>query len=175
VFRKQGNPSRGWQREISGAQFTVLGVLRLFHRHPVDLLRKWERNRQAGLKMASKKDQVAIDVTWDDQRNICTFGRVHNRFQELQIELKRKKDDIEKLSDAADEVLIADDVKYVFGEAFVTMDADEAGTFIENRKAILEKELATLQAEEKSLEGLMTGLKAQLYAKFGSQIYLESE
>ena len=126
-------------------------------------------------EMASKKDQVAIDVTWDDQRNICTFGRVHRRFQDLQVELKRKKDDIEKLSDAADEILIADDVKYVFGEAFVTMDSDDAGSYIEGRKNLLEAELATLKDEEAALEKVMSSLKAQLYAKFGSQIYLESE
>lgn len=125
--------------------------------------------------MASKKDQVAIDVTWEDQRNICTFGRVHRRFQDLQTEIKRKADDVEKFTDAADEILIADDVKYVFGEAFVTMECDDAGQYIEGKKKCLEAELVVLKQEEAALSKTMAGLKAQLYAKFGTQIYLENE
>lgn len=125
--------------------------------------------------MASKKDTTPIDVSWEDQRGLCTFGRMHRRFQELDGEIRRRDNDIEKLTDAADEIIIADDVKYVFGESFVTLDCDDVSTLIDNKKAALESEVKGLREEKESLEKAMHALKSVLYAKFGSQVYLESE
>ena len=125
--------------------------------------------------MASKKDTQAIDVTWDDQRNICTFGRIHNRYTMLMDMIARKKTDVDALDDACDEVMIADDVKVVFGESFAHLDADQASTVLEAKKALAQQELEELNAEKEKLDAAMKGLKAQLYAKFGSQIYLENE
>lgn len=125
--------------------------------------------------MASKRDTVAIEVTWEDQRNICTFSRTHRRFSEVQSIMAKIKSDIEKVTDATDEIIIADDVKYVFGETFVSMDMDAAGELLEAKKATLENELAEREAELEDLQKTIERLKVQLYAKFGSQIYLENE
>ena len=125
--------------------------------------------------MASKRDQTAIDVTWEDQRNICTFGRIHNRYTQLLDMISRKKTDVDNLDDACDEVLIADDVKIVFGESFAHVDADDAGSALEAKKEAAEAELQAMLAEKDSLDAAMKKLKAELYAKFGSQIYLENE
>eukprot|EP00758_Cryptobia_borreli_P007630 Tbor_TRINITY_DN5317_c3_g1::TRINITY_DN5317_c3_g1_i16::g.4580::m.4580/K09550/PFDN4; prefoldin subunit 4 len=125
--------------------------------------------------MSSKKDQTPIDVSWDDQRNICTFSRLHRRMTELNDEISKRKTDIDKIVDAADEIIIADDVKHVFGESFITMGCDEASDLLEQRKELLNKELAEFQAESDEIEKNMENLKGQLYAKFGSHIYLENE
>ena len=125
--------------------------------------------------MASKRDQTAIDVSWDDQRNICTFGRIHNRYKMLMDMIARKKTDVENLEDACDEVLIADDVKMVFGESFASVEADDANDYLEAKKATAKLELQELLDEKEHLDKEMINLKAQLYAKFGSQIYLENE
>lgn len=125
--------------------------------------------------MASKKDKMPIDVTWDDQRNICTFSRQHRRFTQLQSMIAAKKKNLEDLSDATDEVYIADELRFVFGEAFVTVDASGAEELLTARKAREEAELKQLQDELSALEKQMQDRKAQLYAKFGSQIYLENE
>lgn len=125
--------------------------------------------------MASKQDTTPIDVAWEDQRNLCTFGRMNRRFQELDVEVRRRKADLEKLNDAADEILIADDVKYVFGESFVALDADDVSSLIDAKKESIEGELKTLSDEKDFLEKAMNQLKSQLYAKFGSQVYLENE
>ena len=125
--------------------------------------------------MASKRDQTAIDVTWEDQRNICTFGRIHARYTALTEMIARKKTDVENLDDACDEVLIADDVKIVFGESFAHVDADAAGTALEAKKEAAEAELKALIEEKEALDTAAKKLKAELYAKFGSQIYLENE
>lgn len=123
--------------------------------------------------MASKKDTTPVDVTWEDQKNICFFGRIHRRFNEIQEEIARLKADIEKFTDAADEIIIADDVKYAFGESFVNMDADETGDVLEAKKTQLEGELSELNEEKAILEKEIETRRAHLYAKFGSQIYLE--
>lgn len=125
--------------------------------------------------MASKRDKVAIEVTWEDQRNICTFSRTHRRYAEVQQIMARLKSDIEKITDATDEIIIADDVKYVFGESFVAMDMDAAGELLEAKKTSLEEELAEREGELEDLQKTIERLKVQLYAKFGSQIYLENE
>jgi prefoldin subunit 4 len=125
--------------------------------------------------MASKKDQTAIDVTWEDQRNICTFGRIHSRYTMLLEQIARKKTDVDNLNDACDEVMIADDVKIVYGESFINANSDDASTVLEAKKAQAQADLQELLAEKDHLDASMKNLKAQLYAKFGSQIYLENE
>eukprot|EP00744_Colponema_vietnamica_P008086 GILI01011558.1.p1 GENE.GILI01011558.1~~GILI01011558.1.p1 ORF type:complete len:126 (-),score=44.59 GILI01011558.1:81-458(-) len=125
--------------------------------------------------MASKRDKVAVEVTWDDQRNICTFSRTHRRYSEVQSIIGRLKSDIEKITDATDEIIIADDVKYVFGETFVAVDMDLATELLESKKTSLETELADRTQELEDLQKTVDKLKVQLYAKFGSQIYLENE
>lgn len=125
--------------------------------------------------MASKRDQTAIDVTWEDQRNICAFGRIHTRYAMVLDLIKDKKASVSALEDACDEVLIADDVKIVYGESFANVDADDASSMLDAKKAQADAELKELLAEQALLDEAMKGLKAQLYAKFGSQIYLENE
>ncbi|CCW63412.1 unnamed protein product [Phytomonas sp. EM1] len=125
--------------------------------------------------MASVKDEVSIDVAWEDQQRICTFSRLHRRIQHLQTRLKLLSDDIEKLDDAGTEVMICDSVKYVFGEAFVDLDPDRATELLEDEKTTLEKEKEGVEEELKELQSALGELKAQLYAKFGSQIYLEDK
>ncbi|KAK7200369.1 Prefoldin subunit [Novymonas esmeraldas] len=123
----------------------------------------------------AKKSDVPIDVTWEDQRNICIFSRLHRRVQTLTRRLKLLADDVEKLDDASTEAMICDEVKYVFGEAFVDVECDEAVDLLDAEKQRLEAEKAEAEAELRGLEAALTELKAQLYAKFGSQIYLEEK
>ena len=126
--------------------------------------------------MASKKDMTAIDVTRDDQNNICTFGRMHRRAGVLNELIKKKKQDMENINDAADEIMIADSCKLVYGECFVTAEPDtEVTDILEERKAQIGNEITELEQEKENLDSLMKDLKGRLYAKFGSQIYLESE
>lgn len=89
--------------------------------------------------------------------------------------ISRKKAEVENLADACDEVLIADEVKIVYGESFCHVDNDTAGTVLEAKTQIAKDELKALTDEKDHLDVEMKALKAQLYAKFGSQIYLENE
>ena len=125
--------------------------------------------------MASKNDTNAVEVTWTDQRYICTFGRMNRRFNALDEEIKQKEADAVNLDDAADEIMIADDVKVVYGEAFVATEGDAAGDIVEERKAEVDADIEELKQEKAELEAAMKDVKAKLYAKFGTQIYLENE
>ncbi|KAG5502815.1 hypothetical protein JKF63_04583 [Porcisia hertigi] len=124
---------------------------------------------------AVTKNDVPIDVTWEDQRNICIFSRLHRRVQTLNQRLKLLSGDIEKLDDASTEVMICDEVKYVFGEAFVDVECDQAVDLLDAEKQRVEAEKEEVESELKDLDVALTELKAQLYAKFGSQIYLEEK
>ncbi|KPI88342.1 hypothetical protein ABL78_2581 [Leptomonas seymouri] len=125
--------------------------------------------------VAAKKNDVPIDVTWEDQRNICIFSRLHRRVQALNRRLKLLSDDIEKLDDASTEVMICDQVKYVFGEAFVDVECDNAVELLDTEKQRMEAEKEEVESELRELATALNDLKAQLYAKFGSQIYLEEK
>lgn len=125
--------------------------------------------------MTAKTNEVPIDVTWEDQQRICTFSRLHKKIQHLKSRQHRMSDDLEKLEDASTEVMICDEVKYVFGEAFVDLPSDEAGDLLEQEKERVLGEKEKVDKELESLEAALTALKAQLYAKFGSQIYLEDK
>lgn len=123
----------------------------------------------------AKKSDTPVDVTWEDQRSICIFSRLHRRAQHLQRRTKVLADDIEKLDDASTEVMICDEVKYVFGEAFVDVGCDTAVELLDAEKDRITQEKADVEAELHEVEGALGELKAQLYAKFGSQIYLEDK
>ena len=125
--------------------------------------------------MSSKKDTTPIDVSWDDQRNICTFNRMFARHNQLTAMINAKEKNMEDLNDANDEVYISDTIHFVFGEAFVEVDANEAEELCEQKKQREQADLDALKKEFEDLENSMKELKAKLYAKFGSQIYLENK
>ncbi len=106
---------------------------------------------------------------------ICAFGRMHTRIEELEVEIAKRKEDLEKINDAADEVYIAEDIKFVYGEAFITMDCDAVSTRLDQRKTTLTEELEKFQTELDNLNEKTKEMKGKLYAKFGSQIYLERD
>nr|CCC94695.1 conserved hypothetical protein [Trypanosoma congolense IL3000] len=116
-----------------------------------------------------------VEVTQDDQRRICHFARMHRRRKELVATVSRLKEQIDKLSDAADELMIADDAMYLFGETFVDIDNDEAGEWLEKERLQLESERESAEEELKNVEVTMGELKAALYASLGNQVYLEDE
>ena len=41
--------------------------------------------------MEFQGDGLETEVTWDDQQNINAFGRLNNKFHELEDEIKAKK------------------------------------------------------------------------------------
>lgn len=125
--------------------------------------------------MSVKPPETPVDVTWEDQKRICAFSRLHKKYQHTKSKQQRIVVDLEKLDDAEQEVMICDEVKYVFGEAFVDVSSDEVATLLDEAKAQLKGENDEFTKELETLEHALQEIKTQLYAKFGSQIYLEDK
>ncbi|KEG11431.1 putative prefoldin [Trypanosoma grayi] len=116
-----------------------------------------------------------VEVAQEDQRHICLFARLHRRRKELVAAISRRKDEMVKLSDAADELMITENAMYLFGETFMETDNDEAEEWLEKEKARLQVEQEAAEAELKDVEVALGELKANLYASLGNQVYLEDE
>lgn len=122
-------------------------------------------------------DGVETEVTWDDQQNINLFGRLNNKFHELEDEIKAKKDMTDNLEDASNELILADDpeVRYLIGEVFTHLPVDEVDAKLEALKEVNSQELESLQEEKAEVLAKMAALKKTLYGKFGDSINLEED
>eukprot|EP00246_Nothoceros_aenigmaticus_P017285 TRINITY_DN8353_c0_g1_i2.p1 TRINITY_DN8353_c0_g1~~TRINITY_DN8353_c0_g1_i2.p1 ORF type:complete len:127 (-),score=38.95 TRINITY_DN8353_c0_g1_i2:356-736(-) len=120
---------------------------------------------------------VESEVTWEDQQNINSFGRLNSKFHELEDEIKIKKDMEEDLEDAGNELILSDDdvVRYQIGEVFSHLSKDEVETRLETLKEETTKELARLEEEKETVLEKMAGLKKILYGKFKDSINLEED
>jgi prefoldin subunit 4 len=118
-------------------------------------------------------EDVEIDVTWDDQQRINTFGRLANRASELEEEIAKMREEINKITDASDEIILTDDIKYLIGEVFIDVDTDFAEQLLDADKKKLEKLIKIKETEFKKIQETMKQLKGALYLKFGKNINLD--
>eukprot|EP00250_Pteridium_aquilinum_P034258 c7310_g1_i1 orf=420-800(-) len=117
------------------------------------------------------------EVTWEDQQNINTFGRLNNKFHELEDDIKLKKEMLENLEDASNELILTDEdvVRYQLGEVFCHMPRDEVEERLEALKEENQRELEHLEEEKDTILGQMAKLKTILYGKFKDSINLEED
>ncbi|KAL8265606.1 hypothetical protein R6Q59_002950 [Mikania micrantha] len=117
------------------------------------------------------------EVTWEDQQNINKFGRLNNRYHELEDEIKIAKEANENLEDASNELILTDDevVRFQIGEVFGHLAKDEVDTRIEKMQETTTKHLEKLNDEKESVVAEMAELKKILYGKFKDSINLEED
>ncbi|KAK1264233.1 putative prefoldin subunit 4 [Acorus gramineus] len=117
------------------------------------------------------------EVTWEDQQNINRFGRLNNRFHELEDEIKIAKETNENLEDASNELILSDEtvVRFQIGEVFAHMPKEEVEERLEMMIGKASEELKRLEEERKFVDALMTELKKILYGKFKDSINLEED
>ncbi|GJP34527.1 hypothetical protein CLOM_g18964 [Closterium sp. NIES-68] len=117
------------------------------------------------------------EVTWEDQQNINKFGRLNNRLHELDDEIKAKKDYLENVEDASNELILCDDdtVRYMAGEVFLHTERDDVEGLLEGLKERTSGEIEALEGEKGSLVAQMGELKVVLYGKFKDAINLEED
>ena len=130
-------------------------------------------------KMANKQVDKEVHISLEDQQKINKFARLNSRLEDLKEELKAKKGEIETLEDASTDLMMFEDddekVPYQVGEVFVYLTQDEAQQKIESSKESLGESVKTVENKAQSVKDEMAGLKALLYAKFGSAINLEAD
>ncbi|KAG6645436.1 hypothetical protein I3843_08G117600 [Carya illinoinensis] len=117
------------------------------------------------------------EVTWEDQQNINKFGRLNNRFHELQDEIKNAKETNDNLEDASNELILTDEevVRFQLGEVFAHVPKEEVESRIEQMKEVTSKNLEKLEEERDSILAQMAELKKILYGKFKDSINLEED
>ena len=129
--------------------------------------------RQAGVKL--QKQDTEIERV--DQEKINAFARANLKSHELRADIKKIKEEMENLEDAALEVeeSFGEDIKLFLGECFISANDEQAGSFVEKLTEKKQEEMDALQDRLDELEREMKGYKTYLYAKFGSSINLEEQ
>lgn len=89
-----------------------------------------------------------------------------------------KKNDLKNLEEAVDEIELFDEdeqIPFVVGEVFISHNLPKTQELLAAAKERKIKEIEEIQEKCKQIQELMSDLKAQLYLRFGSNIYLENE
>lgn len=89
-----------------------------------------------------------------------------------------KKNDLKNLEEAGDEIELFDEdeqIPFVFGEVFISHNLAKTQELIAAAKEKKKKEIEDIQEKCKQIQDWMSDLKAQLYLRFGTNIYLEND
>jgi len=132
--------------------------------------------------MATAKGAIQPDsdvhITFEDQQKINKFARLNAKLDDIKLEIKTKENDLKKLEDASDEIVLLDDdikIPYLVGEVFIYQDIEKTQACLEDSKRKSETEVAVLKSRADEIKDLMSDLKTYLYGKFGNNINLEAE
>ncbi|KAK5642538.1 hypothetical protein RI129_008705 [Pyrocoelia pectoralis] len=132
--------------------------------------------------MSSTKNTLQADsdvhITFEDQQKINKFARLNAKLEDLKFEIKEKENDLKKLEDACDEIVLLDEtekIPYLVGEVFIYQDIDQTQACLEESKNKTESEIAILKSKSAEIKDWMGDLKTYLYGKFGSNINLEAD
>ncbi|XP_011703825.1 PREDICTED: prefoldin subunit 4 [Wasmannia auropunctata] len=131
------------------------------------------KNSQTGFQPDSD-----VHITYEEQQKINKFARQNAKMEDYKEELRVKQNELKNLEDASDELALMDDdvkIPYFIGEVFIYHCLEKTQSSLEDAKAKKKEEIARLESKCTDLKTIMTELKTQLYAKFGSRINLESE
>ncbi|XP_055322344.1 probable prefoldin subunit 4 [Sitodiplosis mosellana] len=119
-----------------------------------------------------------VHVTLEDQTKINKFAKYNANLEDLKDELQVKKNDLKNLEEAGDEIELFDEdeqIPFVFGEVFISHNLSKTQELIAAAKEKKKKEIEDIQEKCKQIQEWMSDLKAQLYLRFGTNIYLEND
>lgn len=119
-----------------------------------------------------------MHVTFEDQAKINKFAKHNANLEDLKEELQAKKNDLKSLEEAVDEIELFDEeeqIPFVVGEVFVSHNLPKTQELLAAAKEKKLQEIKNIQDKCKQLQEIMSELKAQLYHRFGSNIYLEND
>ncbi|KAM3576929.1 hypothetical protein VYU27_001294 [Nannochloropsis oceanica] len=125
---------------------------------------------------APADDSPDVEVRKADQEMINEFGRLNNKYIELDEDLTGLKEQLEKLDDAVTELMVGvgGPVRLLLGEAFVEVSEDYATEYCERKQEQLQARVEELGAEKEGIAARQMELKKALYGRFGNSINLES-
>lgn len=117
-----------------------------------------------------------VEVRQVDQEGINEFGRLNKRLNERRAELRQLALDLEKMDDAATELMLAEGgrVMLLVGEAFVEVSEEYANEYCEKKQEKIKETVEAYKKEESEILKRQEELKKQLYGRFGDSINLEN-
>ncbi|KAJ6641571.1 putative prefoldin subunit 4 [Pseudolycoriella hygida] len=124
------------------------------------------------------KQDTDVHVTYEDQSKINKFAKHNAKLEDLKDELETKKNDLRNLEEAADEIELFDEddqIPFVVGEVFISQNLSKTQELLVQAKEKKLREIKKIEEKCREIQGLMAELKAQLYHRFGSNIYLEND
>lgn len=124
------------------------------------------------------RQDTDVHVTQDDQSKINKFAKLNAKLEDWKDELQMRKNDLKNLEEAVDEIELFDEdeqIPFVVGEVFISHNLPKTQELLVAAKKKKNKEIEEIQEKCKQLQELMADLKAQLYLRFGTNIYLENE
>ncbi|XP_033113170.1 prefoldin subunit 4-like isoform X2 [Anneissia japonica] len=126
----------------------------------------------------STGQEEGAQVTFDDQQKINKYARKTSKLTELMEEINNKKKELQKLEDAAEDLLMVDDdaiIPYQIGESFLGHTVEDTQALVETAKEVVQKDIEQLEEDAQQIRNTLSELKVQLYAKFGNSINLEMD
>jgi len=124
--------------------------------------------------MLAAGQDADVEVSWEDQKMINTFGRLTSRRQEIDVEVKGLEQTIASLEEAQTDIIMADDkFPYRLGDGFVVLSKEDAETRLTAEADEARRKKVELEAQRTEIVSTLSSLKVKLYAKFKSQINLE--
>ncbi|XP_054719640.1 prefoldin subunit 4-like [Uloborus diversus] len=119
-----------------------------------------------------------MHVSFEDQQKINKFACQNARLDDVVEELKAKENEQEALEDAETDLLMCEEEEKIpsaLGDVFVFVSPEEAHQMLDAKKDAVSKDMEALRQQRDTIRQVMSDLKVQLYAKFGSNINLEPE
>ena len=99
------------------------------------------------MKSADNLQASDTQISRDDQMKINNFSKLNLKYNEMQFDIKKIKDELENLQDAEGmvEEAMGDPLKLFIGEALVEVDEDAAQGYVEKVTEEKQEELEKLQ------------------------------
>ncbi|KAF3427802.1 hypothetical protein E2986_02127 [Frieseomelitta varia] len=119
-----------------------------------------------------------VYITYEDQQKINKFARQNAKLDDLKEELKIKQNELKNLEDACDEIILLEEntrIPYYIGEVFIHEGFGKTQNYLDQIKEKKKQDILNLESKCIDLKNIISQLKVQLYAKFGSRINLEAE
>ncbi|XP_055535605.1 probable prefoldin subunit 4 [Wyeomyia smithii] len=119
-----------------------------------------------------------VHITFDDQMKINKFANYNAKVEDLKEELKIKQNELKNLEEAGDEIELLDDdlqIPFLIGEVFISHNLPRTQELLAEVKEKKKQEIENIQKLSKEIQEKMSELKAHLYGRFGSNIYLEND
>ncbi|XP_055605955.1 probable prefoldin subunit 4 [Uranotaenia lowii] len=119
-----------------------------------------------------------VHITIDDQMKINKFANYNAKVEDLKEDLKLRQNELKNLEEAGDEIELLDEdtpIPFLIGEVFISHDQPKTQELLAEAKEKKKREIESIQKLTKDIQDKMGDLKAHLYGRFGSNIYLEND